>query len=628
MLSSDIYTSPIEAFVNIPADLKSLPTWVCWKLEERIDKDGTKVKTKVPYHPSGKRAKANDQSTWSTYSACLATVEAGSFDGVGFEFTPPYVGVDLDKCRDPETGIIEPGAADIIQALDSYTELSPSGKGVHIILKGVLPPEGRRRGGVEMYSTGRFFTMTGKHLHGTQEIVRTGTEDLWTTHERIFPDAHKPANVAPALPNDLDVQDVISKALKAKNGEQFKRLWEGDKSDHEGDHSKADLALCQKLAFWTGRDAAKIDAIFRQSGLMRSKWDQRHGTRTYGDMTITKAIERTTETYNRTGTNEPPPSTICPTPTKAADVLSIIASQPPESFDKQEITYLIEPEIPRGALVMISGKPGSGKSTLVLKWCLQMAKDGNEVLYLDRDNPLFIAQDRIERFGGKTHPNLRFWGLWNKDAKGEPLEPPFPNSDLLRQCVKAMRRPVVVIDTLAAFSECDENDNSAMGMTFKALRALTHLGATVLVIHHTAKNGSWYRGASSMEGAVDAGVLVVSTVENGLITKIEVQTQKTRIGDGKPIVYEMVDGIPERKTATFQDLLYALLDRNQGLTKEKFEDLARKANFRRATVRDFLETFIVAGKIKYDNRKLYVKQPEAKSEPECLADLFESGDAA
>src|SRR5580658_9803818 len=102
MLSSDIYTSPIEAFVNIPADLKSLPTWVCWKLEERIDKDGTKVKTKVPYHPSGKRAKANDQSTWSTYSACLATVEAGSFDGVGFEFTPPYVGVDLDKCRDPE----------------------------------------------------------------------------------------------------------------------------------------------------------------------------------------------------------------------------------------------------------------------------------------------------------------------------------------------------------------------------------------------------------------------------------------------------------------------------------------------------------------------------------------------
>jgi predicted ATP-dependent serine protease len=111
--------------------------------------------------------------------------------------------------------------------------------------------------------------------------------------------------------------------------------------------------------------------------------------------------------------------------------LALIRSQPPESFDRLEIKYLIEPEIPKGALVLITGKPASGKSTLVMHWCNDMADAGNEVLYLDRDNPLFIAQDRVERFGGRTHKNLSYWGLWTKGANGEPLEPPSPQSDIL-----------------------------------------------------------------------------------------------------------------------------------------------------------------------------------------------------
>jgi energy-coupling factor transporter ATP-binding protein EcfA2 len=91
--------------------------------------------------------------------------------------------------------------------------------------------------------------------------------------------------------------------------------------------------------------------------------------------------------------------------------LALIRNQPPESFEHQEIKYLIEPEVPKGALVLVTGSPGSGKSTLVMHWSMQMALAGNEVLYLDRDNPLFIAQERIERFGGKTVDGLMYWGL-------------------------------------------------------------------------------------------------------------------------------------------------------------------------------------------------------------------------
>jgi hypothetical protein len=627
--STIIYDNIIEPS-NIPDEMKVLPYWVCWKRIDLPDKDGKPVKSrKMPYHPSGIPAKANDQSTWSSYLDCFKAFESGTFgfQGIGFELCDTFVGIDLDNCRDAQTGAIQPFAQEIIDDLDSYTEISPSGTGTHTIIKGLLPPVGRRRGGVEMYSSGRFFTTTGNHLPGTPKFVRVGTEDLWAIHEKIWPEPTKPANIAPPTPTDLDIQELIKKAFNAKNGDRLRKLWEGDISDYGSDHSKADIALCQMLAFWTGRDESKIDSLFRQSRLMRSKWDERRPGGTYGSNTIKVAIGRTADTYGQKQTTVA--TAVTPVPvvtTKASDILAQIASHPPESFDRQEITYLIEPEIPRGALVLISGRPGSGKSTLVLKWCLQMARNGNEVLYLDRDNPLFIAQERIERFGGKTHPNLRFWGLWSKDAKGEPLEPPFPTSDLLSQCVKAMKNPVVVIDTLAAFSDCDENDNSAMGVTFKALRALTHLGATVLVVHHTAKNGSWYRGASSMEGAVDIGVLVVSTIENGLITKIEVQIQKTRIGDGKPIVYGMVNGIPERKTATFEDLLFDLLERNPGLSKEKFEECARTANFRRATIREFLERYIVAGRIKYEDRKLFVKPPAPETEPQKLDCLFTDSD--
>jgi RecA-family ATPase len=150
---------------------------------------------------------------------------------------------------------------------------------------------------------------------------------------------------------------------------------------------------------------------------------------------------------------------------------------------------------------------------------------------------LFLAQDRIERFGGKTIDGLMYWGLWNRDATGDPLEPPYPDSEFLVEAVKKMKNPVIVFDTFATFSDCDENDNTAVGKVFKRFRHLTNLGATIIVIHHKGKNAaSKYRGASAMEGAVDAGVEVVGTVEEGQLTRMEVQTFKTRIGDGKPII--------------------------------------------------------------------------------------------
>ena len=122
--------------LNIPHSLIVTPQWVVWR--KVWDAERSKDK-KVPYNPRTKReAKSNDPTTWAPFEEAVAAYERGGFDGIGFVFSTndPVVGIDLDGCRDPETGLLKPWASDIVARLDSYTEASPSGTGVHVIAKG------------------------------------------------------------------------------------------------------------------------------------------------------------------------------------------------------------------------------------------------------------------------------------------------------------------------------------------------------------------------------------------------------------------------------------------------------------------------------------------------------------
>jgi putative DNA primase/helicase len=159
---------------NIPDQLTERPQWVCWRYEERKGET-----TKVPYI-AGKnsRASSTDLLTWSSFEYALAAHEAGEppYDGIGFVFCSgdPFVGIDLDHCRNAETGEISPWAQDIIsRAQEGYVEASPSGTGVHIIVCGTVRDgktrkdvlvNGRTVGRIEMYGRAKFFTMTGRTL--------------------------------------------------------------------------------------------------------------------------------------------------------------------------------------------------------------------------------------------------------------------------------------------------------------------------------------------------------------------------------------------------------------------------------------------------------------------------------
>lgn len=284
---------------NIPDELKTRPQWVVWREEKR----GGKL-TKVPYSPSGYKAKANTPATWSSWKAALAAYQDGhNYTGIGYVFTDAdsLTGIDLDKCGDGAQ--FEPWALDIVEKMASYTEKSPSGRGLHIIIKGKLPPDGRRKGKVEMYDQLRYFTMTGDVLPSTPSTIEKRQAALEALHARIFTpdgdtDTTGPQARQAARVTTLDDAELLRRAMAAANGGKFAQLWMGDYSGYPS-QSEADLALCQILAFWTGGAETQIDRLFHQSSLYRKKWDTRHygDGRTYGQGTIEKALRNTTEFY-------------------------------------------------------------------------------------------------------------------------------------------------------------------------------------------------------------------------------------------------------------------------------------------------------------------------------------------
>lgn len=268
---------------NIPQELRDVPNWVCWV--------GT---DKIPKNPhTGSNAQSNNPTTWGSFTEAINACSRYRFDGIGFMFAPPYFGVDLDHCIDRVDFCDE-----FVETLQTYAEISKSGTGLHIICKGKLPDGPRRRGGVEMYSKGRYFICTGNVYNPAYTQIRDCTEPIKVLHSKYLP-ANTPRAEAlrPESGASLEDSEVIDKARNSKTGALFNMLYTGNWTGLFPSQSEADLAFCNQLAFWTGRNAIQMDRIFRASGLYRKKWDTKRGGDTYGNLTIGKACASCTEVY-------------------------------------------------------------------------------------------------------------------------------------------------------------------------------------------------------------------------------------------------------------------------------------------------------------------------------------------
>ena len=223
--------------------------------------------------------------------------------GIGWVIQPGYVVFDLDDALD-ESGQLRKQFRTFVESVDTYVEKSLSGQGLHAFVKSSVVPEKAKvsytypdGSKLEVLAPGWYVRMTGdvyaskpSKVHGYSSTVRDVLQKIREAYgEAAGEDGHA---VEPGPGNSLTDKEVLQRAATARNGEKFTRLMAGDTSEHAGDDSGADLALCNKLRFWTGGDPEQMDRLFRRSGLMRDKWDESRGESTYGQRIIAVALRK------------------------------------------------------------------------------------------------------------------------------------------------------------------------------------------------------------------------------------------------------------------------------------------------------------------------------------------------
>ena len=266
----------LHRYDNIPPMLKQRPNWVAWGIRDAP----MKVPVKTPFNPdsllSGKPfpAKAGNHKTWSSYQNAAECVERGLATGIGYEFDGSGIyGVDLDHVIG-EDGVT-PQAREIVDKLASYSEISPSGTGLHVF---VLAPDvdisrhRKKDGFIEIYTEARYFTVTG-NLYGYTRIIEPRASELQMIHDKyLLPDSVPRAEAcsrSPIVQSNSDQERFLRTGLE--RDKNFATLWEGDR--RHGNESADDQALMNKLAYWCSADIAAMLRAFMQSPYYAGKDD-------------------------------------------------------------------------------------------------------------------------------------------------------------------------------------------------------------------------------------------------------------------------------------------------------------------------------------------------------------------
>lgn len=282
---SDKQTS-LLLYNNIPKEMKRFPNWLVRK-------------GKIPYSPRTDQ-QGNKPENCGIYNLAYARVLGGKYEGLGFQFSKtPYTGIDIDHCID-DNGAFSELALQAFIDFNSYTEYSPSGKGIHIIVKGNVPRAVKNQyHGIEIYSEDRYFTVTGNKVPQSVDTIepRQDTLDLYfntfATDNGAIATIGELISLEPCS-NWENVRGVIENARNYDKSGKFKALFDdGDISQYNGDHSSADMALLCILAYWTHGNAQLMHDVFCQSALAkRKKWQEGNSGKPlyYRELSIRKAI--------------------------------------------------------------------------------------------------------------------------------------------------------------------------------------------------------------------------------------------------------------------------------------------------------------------------------------------------
>lgn len=445
---------------NALQELRQLRQWVAWRLE--WDKKNER-KTKPPYNiHSDRRGDKTNPDDWASYDEVIdyamrkGLIQSKS-GGAGFVFTQndPYAGIDLDYVFDNDGKLIQE-AADIVALMDSYTEYSPSGKGLHILFKLNQPLNTffskhkldlAVNSRFEIYDAAWYFTVSNRP-YGEVKPIAERTEQCRQICAKLSAQTQQPQALAsPAKKNtivdwkynpdnytpfsvdtrtELSDDELLQKMFASAHGTEIKALFYGDTSCYGHDASRADLALCSYLNFWTDGNPYRIDTLFRQSALMRTKWDEPHSSNgdTYGKITINRAINGEGSSYSGNITSQPSSNS-----QNSTDNQHEAQSLPQEeghfsaylsrlfyndiqafalfknrksgfsNFDRFNTLY--------PGLYILGGVSGCGKTTFLHQISDYLAANGEYVLFFSLEQPEFeLASKGLARITALDNPTL------------------------------------------------------------------------------------------------------------------------------------------------------------------------------------------------------------------------------
>lgn len=469
-------------------ELKNQTQWINWNYQQTKDNKKTKVPISSKGYPTG--TSSNYYNTWTSYDNL-----SNKCDGVGVIFTNGLCGIDIDH-KDYN----DPIAKDIIDTMNTYTELSPSGNGYHILFKvdiNKIPTYinelGKKKldkryyqknpnNQIECYLDGltnRFFTFTGNPINNKDICERT--DELLVILNKY-------------MIRDNKDKKIIDKIRKSKQAEKFHRLYDlGDKSEYNNDDSSADMGLCCILSYYT-KDFNQIDRIFRTSKLMRNKWLERED---YRYSTITKALEVQIDNYEN-----------------VISELEYITAKELQEKELAPTIYYVDNLIPQG-LNLICSVPKMGKSWLALDLCLSICNGKNFLgfntkqsgcLYLALEDSYNRLKQRMNKLLiNELAPNNFIYSIKSNDLKNGFITQLESFIDL-HSYIK-----VIIIDTLQKIRS-ESKSNNAYSHDYKELSQIKRLadekGLCVILIHHLKKgitNDPFEKvsGTNGITGVVD-----------------------------------------------------------------------------------------------------------------------------
>lgn len=568
---------------EIPENLKKNGLFCVWRGETRNGKQA-----KAPYNPmTGAKAQCNNPETFSTYE--VATMAAEDYDGIGVGIFGDLVAIDLDHCLN-DNGM-ESWAADIVRKMHTYTEISPSGKGLRLYCRVTLPfvydrqryyinrrLDSQTGAGIEVYVAGvtnKYATITGDVLpvpYDTSNLEPRNRE-LCEVLEKYMVRSSAVSHASDGgwqgkAAVSINDETLLEKACRAKNGDAFERLWRGDWERDYPSHSHADLALCGRLAYWTGCNATQMDRLFRQSGLYRSdKWDRRSGGSTYGADTIQQAIAGCQRVYEGPKEGgypmeglEPPPFNGRQEPISPQEEVT-----PPSVEDKiiragkltmirasdvayEEPHWIIKPYLQAGKGTLIQGNNGAGKTSFLCGLVAHISTGepflgisvdapGNAVICtVEDDQP--VLRGRIEESGGNLDRCL-----FINETSGLTITSPD-----LEKAIQVVSAKLLVFDPLQAF--LGPIDMNRANETRPVLAALFEMckrnDCACAIIAHTGKSSDEKSVVNRSLGSVDIPASmrsIIHVIENPEDEEehIAFHVKSSNAPCGKTIHYRIVD---------------------------------------------------------------------------------------